>query len=233
MNFFLSCFCAVLFLLPCFYLITLFLLMSPPLLPVFYCPPVAWFVQLWPAEKVLLEACENHQKGSLRNRCYLAGPNGIQRLSIPLETGKHQQKPVRDVRIAYDEPWPRQHWRSIRTAYGNAPYFEHYADALAPVFEKRFEFLFDFNLEILDFFLRKFGWPGTLYLTDNYQAPDTLPAANDFRQAFSGDVVALPPWFRPAPYPQVFTERHGFLPNLSALDLLFCCGNQAGAVLAR
>lgn len=206
--------------------------MSLLLLPVFYFPPVAWFAQLWPAAEVTLEACEHYQKGGLRNRCYLAGPNGVQRLSIPLETGKHQQKPVRDVRIAYDEPWQRQHWRTIRTAYGNAPFYEHYADELAPLFEKRFEFLFDLNLEILHFLWRKFGWPGRVHLSAAYMVPGPTPAANDFRQAFSGDVVVLPPWFRVVPYPQVFTERHGFLSNLSALDLLFCGGNKAGALLA-
>lgn len=206
--------------------------MPPPLLPVLYFPPVAWFAQLWPVEEVTLEACEHYQKGGLRNRCYLAGPNGVQRLSIPLVTGKHQQKPIRDVRIAYDEPWQRQHWRTIRTAYGNAPFYEHYADELAPLFEKRFDYLFDLNLEILHFLWRKFGWPGRGHLSAAYTAPGPTPAANDFRQAFRGDAVVLPPWFRAVPYPQVFTERHGFLPNLSALDLLFCCGNKAGALLA-
>ncbi len=203
-----------------------------PLLPVFYFPPVSWLSVLWQAGEVTLEACENYQKGSLRNRCYLAGPNGVQRLSTPLETGKHQQKPVREVRIAYDEPWPRQHWRSIRTAYGNAPFFEHYADELRPFFEKRFDFLFDLNLEILHFLLRKFGWPGTLQFSTQYVAPGQLPAEGDFRRVFSGDLDSLPPWFQPVPYSQVFTERHGFVANLSALDLLFCCGKQAGEVLS-
>ena len=205
--------------------------MSQPLLPLLYFPPVAWLALLWRSEQVTLEACENYQKGSLRNRCYLAGPNGVQRLSIPLETGKHQQKPVREVRIAYDEPWQRQHWRSICTAYGNAPFFEHYADELQPFFEKRFPFLFDFNLEILYFLLRKFGWSSPLSLSVQYMLPSQLPEGIDFRPAFSGDASDVPPWFQPVRYPQVFTERHGFLANLSALDLLFCCGKQTSDVL--
>lgn len=205
--------------------------MQQPLLPLLYFPSVAWLSLLYRSEEVMLEACENYSKGSLRNRCYLAGPNGVQRLSIPLETGKHQQKPIREVRIAYDEPWQRQHWRSIRTAYGNAPFFEHYADELRPFFEKHFDFLFDFNLEILHFLRRKFSWSGQLQLSEQYVPPGQLSASNDFRDVFSGNIGEVPLWFSAIRYPQVFTERHGFTANLSALDLLFCCGKQAGEVL--
>ena len=92
-----------------------------PHFTLYYLPPVSWCAAAWNSEAIVVEACENYQKGSLRNRCFIAGPNGVQRLSIPLEKGKHRQMPIRDVRIAYDEPWQRQHWRSISTAYGNAP----------------------------------------------------------------------------------------------------------------
>ena len=118
-----------------------------------YLPPVSWCSAFWNASQVVIEACEHYQKGSLRNRAYLAGPNGIQRLSIPLLKGKHQQTPIREVRISYHEQWQRQHWRTISTAYGNAPYFEHYAGELHRFYEKEYEFLFDYNLELLKFVL--------------------------------------------------------------------------------
>jgi hypothetical protein len=153
-----------------------------------------------------VEACEHYQKGSFRNRCHIAGPNGVQRLSIPLVKGKHNQMPIKEVRIAYDEPWQVRHWRSIRTAYGNAPYFEHYADDLAPHYEKHYTFLFDLNLELLRLVLQqKLGWQGEIVLSTSY-IPADLPK----------DL--------PQQYPQVFEDKHGFLPDLSILDLLFCCG---------
>lgn len=199
-----------------------------------YLPPVSWCAAVWNREKIDLEACEHYQKGSLRNRCHIAGPNGIQRLSIPLAKGKHQQTPIREVRIASDEAWQRQHWRSIRTAYGNAPFFEHYADELVVFYERPYAFLFDFNLELLHWALvKKSGWKGDIALTDAWHSPGAIPLDEDFREAFPGSHDAWPGFFQPAHYPQVFEDRFGFLPNLSVLDLLFCCGKQGTEVLER
>ena len=179
-----------------------------------YFPSVPWFSILWSQPTIVLEACEHYQKGSTRNRCHIAGPNGEQRLSIPLVKGKHQQTPIREVRIAYDEPWQRQHWRSIRTAYGNAPFFEHYADGLVPFFERRVEFLFDLNWEVLQFLIQKTGWRGEVLFSEQYEG------GTNFKLQTSNFT-----------YPQVFEEKTGFLPNLSMLDLLLCCGKQSGEIL--
>ena len=202
------------------------------LLPLLYLPPVSWCAAVWNKEVVYLEACENYQKGSLRNRFYIAGPNGIQRLSIPLVKGKHQQTPIREVRIAYDEQWQQQHWRTIRTAYGNAPFFEHYADELVQFYERHYTFLFDYNLDLLLFVLqKKLGWKGRLEMTQEWLPADEWASGIDLRQAFKGEPDKFPMWFHPIRYPQVFEERNGFLPNLSVLDLVFCCGKHGGEVL--
>lgn len=202
--------------------------MHIPTLSTAYFPPVSWLAVWWNHDTIRLEAQEHFQKGSYRNRCHIAGPNGPQRLSIPLEKGKHQQLPIREVRIAYDEPWQRQHWRSIVTAYGSAPFFEHYAPELEPFFEKRYNFLFDLNLDILNFITKKFSWNGQFTFSDAFEAE--IPG--DFRMLISPKpAVREQSWFRPVPYAQVFAERHGFLPDLSALDLLFCRGPQGGEIL--
>lgn len=193
-----------------------------------YWPPVSWLAMVWSRPVVALEACEHFQKGSYRNRCHIAGPNGLQRLSIPLQKGKHQQSPIREVRLAYDEPWQQIHWRSIRTAYGNAPFFEHLSAEIEGFYSRRYTFLFDFNWDILQFLLRKINWAGQLECTEVYQ-----PGPLAFRDTVSPKSPTPPDGFRPAFYPQVFLERHGFLPDLSALDLLFCCGKQSTAVLEQ
>lgn len=204
-----------------------------PLLSLPYLPPVAWFAVAHRGAGAVLEVHENYQKGSLRNRCYIAGPNGPQRLGIPLEKGKHRQMPIREVRIAYDEPWQRLHWRSIRTAYGNAPFFAHYADTLAPFFEKKYPFLFDLNYELLCWLLQKMESRIRLAHSKDFAPKNRQAPAGDYREAFGPEPADWPEGFVPARYPQVFMEKNGFLPNLSALDLLFCTGKQAGEILAK
>jgi len=178
-------------------------------LPTSYFPPAGWMAAICATQTVTLEAYETYQKGGWRNRCMIAGPNGPQMLSIPLEKGKHQQTPVREVRTDNTVNWQKIHWRSIKTAYGNAPFFEYYSEDLAIFFEKKSTFLFDFNLELLHLLTKKFGWKGTIQLSEAYQGQMMLPAVEI------------------SPYPQVFHEKHGFLPGLSALDVLMCKGKNA------
>ncbi len=177
--------------------------------PTAYLPPLEWFVQAASSGHILLEAHEHYQKGSTRNHCTIGGPNGPQRLTIPLEKGKHQQTPIREVRIAYTDNWPQVHWRSIRTAYGNAPYFEYFGMELEAVYQKKPTFLFDFNLELLEFVLAKAKWPLTIGCTETFVSMENKDASKPFQDK---------------PYPQVFQDRHGFQPGLSVLDALLCCG---------
>jgi len=172
-----------------------------------YLPPVSWCRATVAVGELVLEGHEHYQKGSWRNRCEIAGPNGRQLLSIPLVKGKNNKMPIRDVRIAYDEPWQRQHWRTIRTAYGNAPFFEHYSHELASFYEKKYNFLFDFNFELIEFvLLQKMKWPGRIRITDTWQP-------------FKPHISVTSPR-----YPQVFEDKNGFLSDLSVIDLLMCAG---------
>ncbi len=196
-----------------------------------YFPPVTWFSTLWQQNHIELEACENYQKGSYRNRCHIASPNGVQRLSVPLEKGKHQKTPIRDVRISYREPWQRLHWRAIKTAYGNAPFFEHYEAGLMPFFEKKHPFLFDLNLEIIHFFIQKWNWNGQIILSNAWRKPNPDNIHNlRPHEALPVLQTSQSELLLPA-YAQVFQEKYGFLPNLSALDLLMCCGKNVGSFL--
>jgi hypothetical protein len=199
-----------------------------------YLPAVAWCAAIWPEKTVALEAAEHYQKGSLRNRCHIAGPNGPQRLSIPLVKGKHQQTPIREVRIAYEESWQRQHWRSIQAAYGSAPFYEHYVDDIRPFYEQKWTFLFDYNLDFQSLILKKkLGWTGSFEVQSTYCPLGDWSAGTDLRGNISGDFQAFPAWFSAKRYPQVFEARNGFLPNLSVLDLLFCCGKMGREVLEQ
>ncbi len=147
-----------------------------------YLPAIAWCAKVWQEETVALEAAEHYQKGSLRNRCHIAGPNGIQRLSIPLVKGKHQQTPIREVRISYETSWQRQHRRSIQADYGNAPFYEHYVGDIQPFYERKWDLLFDYNLEFQTLILKKkLGWTGEFVFQSEYVPPGAWNQGADLR----------------------------------------------------
>lgn len=197
------------------------------LLELQYLPPIQYFAKLVEYSEVWIEQEENYRKGSYRNRCHIATANGLMRLSIPLEKGKNEQMPIRQVRIAYEEPWQRQHWIGIRSAYGRAPFFDFYAEELAPFYEKEWAYLFDFNWALLLKLMELIGLPADLRLTEAYQEK---PAANisDYRNSIfpKKHRQKKDSRFKAPKYRQLFEERHGFMPNLSILDLLFCTGPQ-------
>lgn len=180
-----------------------------------YLPPAQWLTGALGAGEWKIEAHENYQKGGMRNRCQIAGPNGIQTLTVPLEKGKHQKMPIREVRISYRDDWWRAHEQSIRTAYGRSPYYEYYAEDLFDVARTRPETLWELNQGLLHKVIQLLQWPVSPTLTNGFVPPKTegyLRAAD------------LPNGL-PA-YPQVFTDRHGYLSGLSVLDALFCLGPQ-------
>ncbi|MFN4081494.1 MAG: WbqC family protein [Saprospiraceae bacterium] len=189
-----------------------------PLLTTAYLPPLWYWQSAREAGAGMLEACEHYQKGSWRNRCRIAGPNGPEELSIPLLSGKHQRLPIREVRIAYDEPWQRTHWRALATAYGSAPLYEYYAPTLRPFFEKKWTFLFDYNLALMECLIALTRAGIRIALTRDY-APFPDGRYLDLRDR--SKVSAAPHW-EPKPYPQVFEDRYGFVARLSVIDALFC-----------
>jgi WbqC-like protein family len=189
-----------------------------------YLPPVATIAQILDHQTIMMEANEHYQKGGYRNRCHIAGANGLLTLSVPLQKGKHQQTAIREVRIAYDTRWQAQHWHSIRSAYGKSPFWEYYADRFSPIYERKIDYLFDWNLVLLEEIIRTFKLKCDIQLTHAYKQVYDTPTI-DMRNRISPKNNDLAIDLKP--YHQVFSEKFTFFPNLSCLDLLFCTGNYA------
>lgn len=202
----------------------------PLLLELPYAPALPWMALARKSDLLVLEAHENYQKGSYRNRCHIAGPQRLQRLSIPLEKGKHQRTPITEVGISYDQPWLHQHWQALQTAYGRSPFFPFYAPTLAPLYDRPPATLFAFNEQLLRWLFEQLGWPAEWsYSSDFERWHQPVVNARDWVHPKR----ALPDQlhWRPLDYHQVFQETAGFLPNLSVLDLLFNTGSEAGYLL--
>ena len=201
--------------------------MATILLETQFFPPVEYLVHCVKADKVVIEAHEHFQKSSYRNRCHIAGANGLQTLSVPLRRNKDSRN-IQDIQIAYDVGWQRQHWRTLQTAYGSAPFWDFYAPVFERFFTERFDSLLDYNVEILKtiFKLLKIDKTVNVCLSMTYE--DHFTEGVDFRQIIS---LKIKSDFKATPYSQLFNDRYDFLPNLSILDVLFCCGNQSLSVL--
>jgi WbqC-like protein family len=197
-------------------------------MPLHYLPNIEYMAKFVQFKDFLLEDSENYQKGSFRNRSNIATSLGSIPLSIPLKKGKNNQQSIRDVAIAYDFDWQKQHWQSIKTAYGSAPFWIYYAPIFEKFYQKQYSFLFDLNYEILDTILSilKIKKEINISFTGTYETHITEGV--DFRRAFS-----IKNNFTGKKYAQLFEDRVGFLPNMSALDLVMCCGNQSLEVLTQ
>ena len=210
----------------------------PIILELQYFPPVLYFAKMAKHGHLQLEAHENYIKGTYRNRCHIAGANGVQRLSIPLRKGKNRQQPIQEVAIAYDQPWQSEHWHSIKSAYGNSPFFAYYKDELQPFFKQKSALLWDWNRQLLDKMIDLTGLNCQLSLTGSYKTSTELaadPTVYDYRNCIQPKKSRLieETTQQTIPYGQVFMEKHGFLPNLSILDLLFCQGPASSEILRK
>ena len=180
---------------------------------------------------VYLEACENYQKQSYRNRCRFYGADGMQTLSFPIvhEGGTHKL-PINEIKVDYSTPWLQQHQRAIVSAYRTSAYFEYYMDELFAIMDSRPEKLFDLNMEIIRFFIEKTGLAIDLRLTEDFSRDGTMigkdgkmTCCEDLRETIHPkrhDGI-LKDYGLEKPYFQVFSPKHGFLSNLSIMYLLF------------
>ena len=170
---------------------------------------------------VYIEACENFQKQSYRNRCYFYGADGVQSLQVPIlhEGGTHKQ-PISEIRIDWSKPWLLQHKRAIISAYRTSAYFEYYQDELFAILDSQPERLFDLNMDLIRFFIEKTGLAIDLRTTEDYSR-ETL--CEDLREAIhpKRENSILEDLGLKKPYFQVFAQKHGFQSDLSIMDLLF------------
>lgn len=186
-----------------------------------YCPPISYFALLLKAENCLIEKHENFVKSSNRNRCRIAGPNGLQLLSIPIDSGKSHRQLFKDVKSSDAIDWQKNHWQSLCSAYRRSPYFEFYEDELKPLFADNSVLIFDLNTQIIKKIIGLLKLDVSLAYTASYQKDDDgfLDARNLYKEN-----MFSPPL---PPYIQVFGDRHPFLNDISILDLLFNQGPQA------
>ena len=205
-----------------------------------------WYRQLLSTdETVYIDAHENYIKQTSRNRCEIATANGKQILTVPVTTKGREFRgsrssnepaalvqggssradalvqevkvmvnvkvPIQEVLVSEHGNWRHQHWEALKSAYGMSPFFDYYKDDIYPFFDEEtfkannWQHLFDYNLAIMRKMLDLIGTKKEVRITECFVSPS--PFEEGRREA--------------VPYYQTFQRRHGFIPGLSILDLLF------------
>ena len=192
---------------------------------------------------VYIEACENYQKQSYRNRCCFYAADGVQSLSFPVvHEGGTYKHPVRDIKVDYSTPWLLQHKRAIVSAYRTSAYFEYYQDELFAILDSCPETLLDLNMALLRFFIEKTGIKVDLRLTEEYSKDGLVSDASgsqvscvDLREKIhpKRPNTVLKDLALEKPYFQVFAPKYGFQSDLSIMDLLFNEGPDSILYLKR
>jgi WbqC-like protein family len=187
-----------------------------------YFPSIILYKNLYKSSNIVFEQYETYQKMSFRNRCQITGAEGLINLSVPLVKGRDQKTLIREVRISDRQQWQAQHWKTIVSCYSRSPWFEFYRHELEALYQRRFDFLLDWNLSCFEWSLRVLGLSIPVSMTERYEKEYDGENVTDWR----GKI--LPKNREGGPkYRQVFEERIGFISNLSVLDLLFCEGKEA------
>ena len=204
------------------------------LLETAFMPPVSYFaaiaeeftlsygrvVSLVPA-RLRLEACENYQKQSYRNRCRIYAAGGVESLTLPVvHEGGTSSLPIREIRVDWSRDWLPRMERAIVSAYESSPYFEYYRDSLFDILESRPEKLFDLNIRLIHYFLGKIGISADIDFSTEYERPgETAPGIRDLRGIIHPKRPSILQTKKP--YWQVFAAKYGFKSDLSVMDLLF------------
>lgn len=193
------------------------------LLSTTYFGPIQWYQKLYRAEHVEIEQWESFQKQTYRNRCLIATANGVQALTVPVEHGDSPL--IKDIRLSDHGNWRHLHWNALQSAYGESPFFEYYQDDIRPFFERHWTFLLDFNEEIRQKMCELIDIQPNVSYTEGF-IPEESPLTS-YRTAISPKHPQDDADFLPKRYYQVYEQKHGFLPNLSILDLLFNMGPES------
>ena len=206
--------------------------MSTALLQTTYFGPIQWYQKLYRYDQTLIEQYDSYQKQTYRNRCVIATANGLQALTVPVEHNVQRSMfnvQCKDLRISDHNQWRRVHWNALQSAYSESPFFDYYADDIRPFFEKKYEFLVDFNEAIRQTVCDLLDIQPKVEYTSSFLSPLTshLSPLDDFREIINAKHPQADADFQPRRYWQVFEGKHGFQANLSILDLLFNMGNEA------
>ncbi len=191
-----------------------------------YFSPISQYAAITKSDEIIFEVEDNFQKQTYRNRCYIYSANGQQLLNIPVKHLKTDgRKKTKDTLVENSFPWQAQHFKSLKSAYRSSPYFEFFEDDLSIIFNKKYKYLLDVNIDTFLFVTDAIESYQKFTKTDIYEVESSKIDFRYLSDAKNNFGIDIPK------YTQIFDEKHGFLNNLSVIDLLFMEGGNTSSLL--
>jgi len=195
-----------------------------PLLSTAYMPPIEYFHILATNPVVKIEACENFQKQTYRSRTYIYASGGVDVLQLPVIHNSVDGNLISAKQIDYSKSWLHQHKLAITSAYRSSPFFEYYWDDIVSILDRKLSSLLELNTLLTQKLCELMNIDCRIELTEEFTPVGE--SSCDYRYRISPKSKE-PHIFDSREYYQVFATKHGFIPHLSVLDLLFNEGPQS------
>lgn len=189
--------------------------------PTAYLPSIKYVSLFLKSENPVIELYETYQKQSCRTRCRVMTANGLQTLTVPVIKTSGNHTLTKDIEISYKEAWQQVHLRCLESAYRKSAYFDYYFPYFENIYKQKFNTLVELNEYSFKVILKLMKIKKEFSYTEDFEK---ITDINDYRISLSKDDVKYADL---KPYYQVFADRHGFIPNLSVVDLLFNEGNSS------
>ncbi|MDB4196162.1 WbqC family protein [Flavobacteriaceae bacterium] len=191
-----------------------------------YFPNIHQFTQIIKANNILFEVSDNYQKQTFRNRTYIYGANGKLGLFIPVIHTHKQRELFKDVKISYESNWMDLHLKSLQSAYRSSPYFEYFEDDFIKLYSKKEKFLVDFNIKCIKLISNLLEIDLNFKISNEYiEKTNEIIDLRGLSNARKQKTIETPK------YIQVFESKHGYLNNLSILDLIFSEGKNSVSLM--
>ena len=193
------------------------------LLPSAYFGPISYYAFMIKTRTPIIEKNNSYIKQTIRNRCYIYGSNGKLRLTVPKKRNTIEKQPMNEIKICYAEKWQKKHWKAILSSYNSSPYFKYYENDLHHIFQQKEKYLIELNAKINSIILKILDHNiKTIKTNYNYKQKSNIDLRN---HNWDQDIIKQ--------YDQVFMEKHGFITNLSILDLIFNLGPESKTFLQK
>jgi hypothetical protein len=193
-----------------------------------YFPNIYQFIQIIKAKNILFEVSDNYQKQTFRNRTYIYGANGKLGLFIPVIHSHKNRELFKDVKISYESNWMDLHLKSLQSAYRSSPYFEYFEDDFIKLYAEKEKFLVDFNIKCIKLISNLLDLDLDYKISSEYvEKTNDIIDLRDLSNARKQKTIETPK------YIQVFESKHGYLNNLSIIDLIFSEGPNSVSLITN